>query len=747
MLLPKTLSWCILFLIVCQCYGQRLDYDLSKLKLKELKESLAKSFNKHDTDVAVKLITELQRQNWGGNLGQGLSEPCINGTNYLKTHYKTNGVGVNMSLRAFAFDAYGKPGAGLFEGNIYAYGSYDECLWIEKTQYCASPVAIAPNYAASQNGALFTFAMCVPSECSVDDVVKSTEAINTTLETLNLHLYMNASDVTCQKDKKPPYTTGAIVMIAVCSFFAYLTLLGTTIDWLINVYDHVRHHLKRHDVHMSVNADAEKEVNVSEKTPLLGAFVTEQKKKTTSQYLDLITAFSLFKTVPTILSTKQPASAISSINGMRVISMFWVILGHTHAWSLSRSANIAHVLGEVGPRFTFQAVVNGTFSVDTFFFLSGLLMAYLTLRQMARRQGRFYKRFPFLMYYLHRYLRLTPTYAFVVFFWWFMTMYLADGPYYSTVVNTLQAQNCEKYWWTNFLYINNFYPWKLNDECMGWVWYLANDMQFYVISPVMVIALFYSLPVGLISVSVLLVASFISTGAIAGHYGFDNSLLSAKNANISVSPQDEIYSKPYTRISPYLVGIVIGYLLYRKVRIPLHKLINWLIYLPMWGFAAFFLMAPLYGLYGTWHGHPLNDAENVLYYTFSRFSWGIGLALIVFACHNGYGFVVNSFLSMKIWVPLSRLTFTAYLVHPIVLTVIYGCLRSPFYYMDITMAAYAVAAVGLSYGAAAVVAVFVEFPLSNLEAALFKLVGLGVRESTRRVTEPSKNGEERNPKE
>ena len=388
---------------------------------------------------------------------------------------------------------------------------------------------------------------------------------------------------------------------------------------------------------------------------------TKKRRRHRNTCMDLITAFSLFKTVPTILSTKQPASAISSINGMRVISMFWVILGHTHLWSMNydRLANIAHLLGEVAPRFTFQAVVNGYFAVDTFFFLSGLLMAFLTLRQMARRQGRFYKRFPFLMYYLHRYLRLTPTYAFVVFFWWFMTTYLADGPYYSTVVNTLQAQHCEKYWWTNFLYINNLYPWKRDDECMGWVWYLALDMQFYVISPVMVIALFYSLPVGLISVSIFLVASFISTGAIAGHYGFDNSLLSAKNANISVSPQDEIYSKPYTRISPYLVGIVIGYLLYRKVRIPLHKLINWLIYLPMWGFAAFFLMAPLYGLYGTWHGHPLNDAENVLYYTFSRFSWGIGLALIVFACHNGYGFVVNSFLSMKIWVPLSRLTFTA----------------------------------------------------------------------------------------
>jgi len=35
----------------------------------------------------------------------------------------------------------------------------------------------------------------------------------------------------------------------------------------------------------------------------------------------------------------------------------------------------------------FQAVGNATFSVDTFFFLSGLLVAYLGLRQLARKNG------------------------------------------------------------------------------------------------------------------------------------------------------------------------------------------------------------------------------------------------------------------------------------------------------------------------------------------------------------------------
>ena len=120
---------------------------------------------------------------------------------------------------------------------------------------------------------------------------------------------------------------------------------------------------------------------------------------------------------------------------------------------------------------------------------------------------------------------------------------------------------------------------------------------------------------------------------------------------------------------------------------------------------------------------------------FSRFAWGVGLAFVVFACHNGYGGVINTFLSMKFWIPLSRLTFTAYLVHPIVLSVVFGSAREPVHYTDITLAVYAVGAVTLSYGAAAIVAVCVEFPLANVEAAFFKAVGLGARESMRQGTE------------
>lgn len=46
-------------------------------------------------------------------------------------------------------------------------------------------------------------------------------------------------------------------------------------------------------------------------------------------------------------------------------------------------------------------------------------------------------------------------------------------------------ENCNKYWWRNFLYINNLT--EIKEMCIGWTWYLANDMQFYIFAVVLLL--------------------------------------------------------------------------------------------------------------------------------------------------------------------------------------------------------------------------------------------------------------------
>ena len=680
------------------------------------------------------------------SLFKQLSSNCAAGWQYLFNHtapgFKSPLITIPpLPLGVYALDAFGKPpGAGYLQGNNYAYGSYDECLDTDHTQYCNGPLEIV-SIAALPPAVLvqFKLGMCLPQECSkkdIETVINDTNvALYTYLQDRQIFFYMDMSQTVCQAERKPPFNAGAIVMIVISSLFALMAVLGTATDWLLKLIPAIATEYHQ----LSVNQDVEK-TTVSENTHLLYGTTARTKRKM-SKFYDFITAFSLFKTVPSILATKQPPSAITSINGIRVISMFWIILCHTHVWVFISGVKNPAKTFSVVQRWTFQAIINGFFSVDSFFFLSGLLVAYLTLRDMSRRSGRF----PALMYYIHRYLRITPTYAFVLFFQWFLTVHLTDGPLYTSRhgPGSPEYQFCNQYWWTNLLYINNFHPWKLTEECMGWTWYLANDMQFYIVAPLMVVMLYYSLTLGLVNVGVFLFGSFIATGSIAGYYKFDANtfypFFGPSHASTVTTSSDELYIKPYARISPYLVGIVLGYLLYKKVQIPFKRRINWIFYLGLWILAAFFCLSTLYGFYGTWHGHPFNLAENVVYFMFGRFTWALGLALLVFICHNGYGWVVNSFLSMGFWVPLSRLTFNAYLVHPIVLSVLFGSTRQPLLYNDVTMAVYAVAAVVLSYGAAAVVAAFVEFPLSNVEAAVFKMLGFGARESVRQSAQATES--------
>jgi len=101
-----------------------------------------------------------------------------------------------------------------------------------------------------------------------------------------------------------------------------------------------------------------------------------------------------------------------------------------------------------------QTIVNASVSVDTFFLLSGLLASYLLLRELDRNKGKFNVG----LYYLHRYLRLTVVYAFILGFIATLIVYVGIGPNWYSV--NLYSNACRIAWWRQFLYskykIKNF---------------------------------------------------------------------------------------------------------------------------------------------------------------------------------------------------------------------------------------------------------------------------------------------------
>ena len=383
--------------------------------------------------------------------GQVYTSACLND---FSTLFQTQGKdGVSLGFRAV--DALGKPGSGILDGNTYMYGSLDECLDIgRRVKYWLAPVAlveIVPTKPFYKVVLTFDVGMCVPRSCNKTDLQYFVDETNEILYPKTGNKYLLGTDaeyLQTTKSKRLPFGGGAIAMITVCAIFVALVAASTIADgllmWLASIAEQPSTGL------FVVNADAELEtrsISVAERIPLLGrSLQTTKPDIRQTRAFEFLAAFSLFKTVPMILATKQPPSAITSLNGIRVLSMFWVILGHTFVW-----IQVAVLLKDpikfittIPQRFSFQAVMGGYFAVDSFFFLSGTLVAYLTLREMERKKGWF----PFLTYYLHRYLRLTMVYAFVLFFWWALTVYFGNGERWLSLVGPESAlmKSCDKYW-------------------------------------------------------------------------------------------------------------------------------------------------------------------------------------------------------------------------------------------------------------------------------------------------------------
>ena len=122
-----------------------------------------------------------------------------------------------------------------------------------------------------------------------------------------------------------------------------------------------------------------------------------------------------------------------------------------------------------------------------FTIFSGFLVSLLGLREMDKRHGYY----PVVVSYVHRFLRcfipiitqhlnflellsillthfyfhvwfrLIPAYMFVILFWTNIFPHMSSGPVWY--VNQL-GNTCPSYWWTNLLFINNFWPTQLAKE-------------------------------------------------------------------------------------------------------------------------------------------------------------------------------------------------------------------------------------------------------------------------------------------
>lgn len=170
----------------------------------------------------------------------------------------------------------------------------------------------------------------------------------------------------------------------------------------------------------------------------------------------------------------------------------------------------------------------------------------------------------------------------------------------------------------------------------------------------------------------------VSSWATTAYIAFENNHI--PNTDDPLALFDKIYDKPWTRLGPYLVGMCVGWFLFKtNCKIRMRRVSGSFILASVridqticysllqstvvvgWLSASFCLLWLIYGLYGI----ELGATSAAAYSSLSHSAWAMSLAWIVVACSSGYGGYVNTILSAPIIYPFSRVTYCAYLVHPI----------------------------------------------------------------------------------
>nr|XP_034301375.1 nose resistant to fluoxetine protein 6 [Crassostrea gigas] len=653
----------------------------------------------------------------------------------------------NMEAWALKFlDASAKIPTDLLNLNLNWYGSYDECYsdstFLEsfgilhntqtpvKGQYCNTNLnlPLPPEVkgiltVAFQNSGFIKAGICFPKSCSTDDL----------LQIVNAFLYniplgdnkVTAWPITCPVPaEEDTLETDTIVVVIILAIFLVIILEGTLYDVVITIRSKRNKENEKPTENGEVaengkpiengNSFPENSYKLRAENGNVQHIEPEKKHLQKPGIVGrLVLCFSAYTNGKKILGTSQPKGSLTAVNGIRFLSMSWVILGHTLAFVLGSTSNMLQYYNKFVNRAASEAIVNALFSVDTFFVLSGLLTSYLLLKQMKKSKGWI----NWGLFYFHRYWRLTPVYMIVI------GMYVTIYPHLIFGPNKGKPDEiCRESWWKNLLYIDNFFGYK--DLCLGWSWYLNNDMQFYILSPLLIVPFFFNQIVGIIVSVCFLLAATITPGVLSYVKNLPVHTIGGgpKDADRAAYFED-YYIVPYCRMGPYICGVITGYILYKtKCKCRMNIFVNLL----GWAVATAMACGCLYGLHNTLRpDNPVYLSKEVtaLYNGVSRTAWGAAVCWVIFACSTGNGGIINTLLSWKAFVPLSRLTYCAYLVHPLVMYVYYFNWNFPLYMTDLDFVYIFLGNLMVSYGIAFIVSIAFESPFMGLEKIMFG--GLG----------------------
>ncbi|OQR70047.1 nose resistant to fluoxetine protein 6-like [Tropilaelaps mercedesae] len=287
-------------------------------------------------------------------------------------------------------------------------------------------------------------------------------------------------------------------------------------------------------------------------------------------------------------------------------------------------------------------------------------------------------------------------------------------------------------WWAVLLQVRNYNSGQYANgaACMATLWYLSVDYQLFV---VVVITLAITNRKAK-SVHWMMTFFSVACALFIAIYIYDTiytPFVIPMAEDWRVITHTIFYFYIYTPVHAvmYFMGVSTAYLIRDHREKKIHPAVS----CSLWFVSIVCVLIAVLGTQPWNSGNYPGEPIKVLFAAFQRPLWGVFLMWFTFCCSTGRANTITRFLSTPVFVPLSRLTFGAFLVHVPLYFIEYAIARERIFYHSVNMISRSFSCMVWSLIIAYFLYLLVEAPLGRLEKLFLQ------RERLRKASQANQN--------